>query len=395
MKFDLNTFRFLADLGLENGWNNFSLEDLQGYTTELRTEGMEGDMPLVFKAVRQTEKFISAIASNLIGDEPPTQVISAQSEQGVLKKVAGPKFYRSDDDAIILRVGTTPYQATLDGDKITIGKLKGSISVNERTNSDGNAVTNDKTGLPSLEVTAKLMIVGDRGSDAEAFYIPFMLDMEQEMTDVQVTGGIEDGELHTFMSAVPKGGTTFVDLRMLPQGDFPVTDISDAKTNEWKGKEITSWNITVPGIGIVSSRGKDLEGQLVTSHKIHQRKARTKGIALRISKHEVEYRTLDGEEKVVPFPMFVVDLKKGNIKDLPKGKIGNSNVKHYINAGLVDSQVDLQEFSIAAVGHVREILGLTAPVALTATATVASLPSPAMKSAAVSMVDPEEEEIPF
>jgi hypothetical protein len=397
MQFNLNTFRFLADLNLANGWNNFSLEDLKGYTDELQAEGMEEDMPMVFKAVRQTEKFINAIAPNLVGDEPATQVISGQSEQGVLVKVGGPKFYRGDEDTIILRVGKTSYTTDINGDKITIGKVKGSISVNEKTNADGKKVVNDKTGLPSLEVTAKLMIVGDRGADAEAFYVPFMLDMEQEMTDIQVEGSLEDGELHTFLSEIPKGGTTFIDLRMLPQGDFPVSDVSDPKVNQWEDKDITSWNIVVPGLGIVSSRGKDLEGQLAGSYKIHQKKARTKGITLRISKHDVEYRTQDGEKKVVPYPMFLMDLKNGNVKNLPDKKIGNSDVKHYINAGLIDCHSELQDFAIASVGHVREILGLNTPAALPAVSVAAELPAPvAMKSAAVAVVDEEDpDNIPF
>ena len=395
MQFNLNTFRFLADLNLGNGWKNFSLDDLKGYTAYLQSEGMEAEMPTVFKTVRQTEKFIDAIASDLVGDEPPTQVISGQAQNGVLERVGGPRFYRSDEDVIVLRVGTTSYNTAINGDKISIGKASGSIFVKERTNSNNEVVINEKTGYPSLEVTAKLMIKGDRGPEAEAFYIPFMLDMEQPMSDAQVTGAVEDGELHTFLSLIPKGGATFVDLRMLPQGDYLVTDISDAKVGEWNGKEIVSWNLTIPNIGIVSSRGKNLEGQLATSHKILQKKAHERGVTLRISSHDVEYRTLDNEEKKVPFPNFIMDLKAGNVKNLPEGKIGNSDVKHQINAGILkDYNEETQDFAIASVGHVREILGLTGPAALPAT-TVAqpTLTANSPMKSAVPVV--EEDMIPF
>lgn len=395
MRFDLNTFRFIADLNMSNGWNNYSLEDLQSYVEELRQEGMESEMPLVFNAVRQTEKFINAIASALTGDEPPAQVISGQSEQGVLERIGGPRFYRDDEGDIVLRVGTTSYETVLNEDKISIGKAQGTIFVKERTNANNEVIVNEKTGKPSLEVTAKLMIKGDRSPDAEAFYIPFMLDTEKSMTDAQVTAAVEDGELSEYLAPIPKGGATFVDLRMLPQGDYLVTDISDAKVGEYNGKEIISWNLTIPNIGIVSSRGKNLEGQLATSHKILQKKARERGVTLRISSHEVEYKTMDGEDRKVPFPNFIMDLKAGNVKNLPLGKIGNSDVKHMINAGILkDYNEETQDFAIASVGHVREILGLTGPAALPAT-TVAqpTITANSPMKSAVPVV--EEDMIPF
>ncbi len=387
MKFDLNNFRFVSDLGLGNGWANIGLEQLQGYTAYLEKEGFtEADMPDVFKAVNQSGVFLSAISSDLIGEDEPDQIVSAYSEQGVLDRVNGPCFWQSDEgDAIVLRVGTTLYNAKIEDEKIVVGKLKGSVEVSELKGADDKVVTNDN-GDPVLRVTAKLRDPKDRSKGAEVFYIPLMLDKEAQVTEAQLLGAIEDGDIHQYLAPIPKGGGNFFDLRMLPQGDYLVTDISDKKEIEWNGKIITSWNLTIDGLGMVSSRGKNLEGQLETSGKILQKVARTRGITLRVSKHDVEYTTLDGEEKNVPFPNFCVDLKNGNVKNLPEGKVGNSDVKHYMNVGILkDYQTETIPTLIEMAMGVKKLAGGS-----TTQATLPAVPEPAAIAAKAEVVDEYE-----
>lgn len=360
MKFDVNTFRFLADIGMNNGWNNYTLDDLKQYTEYLKSEDLEEDMPMVFRAVKQASVFLKAIEPALLDEEASNQVVSAESQQGVLTKVSGPRFYKNDsNDGIVLRVGLTSYDVKLENEKIFVGKLKGDVIVSKRTNANGDVVNSEKTGMPILDVAADLMVAGDRSKDAETFYIPFMLDIEQSFSNVQVKGSVEDGDLYQYLLPIPKGGGNYVDLRILPEGDYLVTDISDPKVGEYNGKEITSWNLNVPGVGIVSSRGKNLEGQLATSYKILQKVARNRGVTLRVSSHNVEYKTMNGEDRNVPYPNFVMDLKNGNVKNLPEGKIGNSDVKHLINAGILKDYHDpTSDFSLDFVKHVREIVGV-------------------------------------
>ena len=386
MKFDLATFRFLADLELKNGWNNIGVGKLNSYVDYLKTEGFtEDDIPSVFKAVYQTELFLNAIKSDLIGEDEPEQVVSAYAEQGVIDRVNGPCFWQGDDDRIVLRVGTTLYNAELKSEKLTVGKLKGGIEVSELTGADNKVVTDDE-GNPVLRVTAKLRIVGEKAS--EVFYLPLMLSKDSKVSEGELLAAIEDGDIYQYLAPIPKGGGNFFDLRMLPVGDYLVTDISDKKVNEWEGKPIVSWNLTIAELGTVSSRGKNLEGQLETSGPILQRVARNRGVTLRVSKHDVEYTPINtGKVQTVPFPNFLVDLKNRNVKNLPEGKIGNSDVKHYMNVGILkDYQTEPNPPMLEMVNYAKGLTAVVDQAALPAATVVAepvAEPVAELKSAAV------------
>ena len=361
MQFDINLFQFVSDLpkAIENGWTNFMVSDLQAYQTYLEEQGMEQeDMPDIFNAAKQAVKFVEAI-----GGSTEDELISANFQNGLLTKVYGPCFWQSDEeDGFKLRVGTKFYDAKLTNEKITVGKLKGQISVSNRKGADNKDSISKKTGNPILDVVATLMITGDRSADAPVFYIPLMLDIEKPLAAPQVMGAIEDSNIHELMAKAPKGNGKFVDLRMLPVHDFLVTDISDPKYGDYNGKEIISWNMTIPDVGIVSTRGKALDREFEQSWKLYQKFARNKGITLRITKHDVEYKTSTGEEKTVPFPNFIIDLERDLVKDLNRGsgKIGNSNVKHHIDAGIkTQLQVPVSEFAIEKVGYVMNMINPT------------------------------------
>lgn len=391
MKFDLTTFRFLADIQLNNGWNNIGVDKLNSYIDYLKTEGFtEDDMPSVFKAVYQTELFLNAIASDLIGESQPEQVVSAYAEHGVIDRVNGPCFWQ-DENNIVLRVGTTLYSTELKSEKLTVGKLKGSIEVSELTGADNKVVT-DEQGNPVLRVTAKLRVVGDKTS--EVFYLPLMLSKDSKVSEGELLAAIEDGDIYQYLAPIPKGGGNFFDLRMLPVGDYLVTDISDKKVNEWEGKPIVSWNLTIAELGTVSSRGKNLEGQLETSGPILQRVARNRGVTLRVSKHDVEYTPITtGKVQTVPFPNFLVDLKNRNVKNLPEGKIGNSDVKHYMNVGILkDYQTEPNPPMLEMANYAKGLTVVTDQATLPA-ATVVAEPTAQLKSAAVE--DPDLDSIPF
>jgi hypothetical protein len=122
---------------------------------------------------------------------------------------------------------------------------------------------------------------------------------------------------------------------MLPVGDYLVTDISDPKTYDYNGKPLKSWNITINGLGIVSSRTRPLESRLEQSLVLLQKKARNGGVVLRVSKHDVEYTTANGKMHS-SFPEFIVHLQNGEILGLPSGKIGNKDVQHQMEVNFVD-----------------------------------------------------------
>lgn len=391
MKFDLATFRFLADIQLNNGWTNIGVDKLNSYIDYLKTEGFtEDNMPNVFKAVYQTEIFLNAITSDLIGESQPEQVVSAYAEHGVIDRVNGPCFWQ-DENNIVLRVGTTLYNAELKSEKLTVGKLKGGIEVSELTDADNKVVT-DEQGNPVLRVTAKLRVVGDKIS--EVFYLPLMLSKDSKVSEGELLAAIEDGDIYQYLAPIPKGGGNFFDLRMLPVGDYLVTDISDKKVSEWEGKPIVSWNLTIAELGTVSSRGKNLKGQLETSSPILQRVARNRGVTLRVSKHDVEYTPINtGKAQTVPFPNFLVDLKNRNVKNLPKGKIGNSDVKHYMNVGILKDYQTEPNLPMLEMANYAKGLTVVADQATLPAATVVAEPTAQLKSAAVE--DPDLNSIPF
>lgn len=341
MNFDLPTFRFVSDMGTGlNGWNNVTLDDLKNHVECLENEYSitEKEMPDVFASVKNVKVFLKAIENDRLSDsderDRDPQVISYYMENGIVTRLYGPCFYKTDEGQFVLRVGRTLYNASLKEGKIIVGNLRGSVSITRRADAEGNVIKDDK-GNAILSVTAKLLDRTVKG-DQEMIYIPLILDKEAKVSEALLTLALEEDNICEYMATVPKGGGgKFYDMRMLPVGDYLVTDISDPKTYDYNGKPLKSWNITIKGLGIVSSRTRPLESRLEQSLVLLQKKARNGGVVLRVSKHDVEYTTANGKMHS-SFQEFIVHLQNGEILGLPSGKIGNKDVQHQMEVNFVD-----------------------------------------------------------
>jgi hypothetical protein len=362
MNFDLSTFRFVSDMEVDhhqNAWNNITLADLKNHVKCLKDQyGItEKDMPDVFNSVENVEVFLNAIEGDRLGDsdESDPEVLSYHMENGIIDRLYGPCFYKTDEGQFVLRVGRTLYKASLSESRLVVGSLRGPVDVTPRTNSEGKVLKDDNDNV-ILSVTAKLRDPKVKGNQ-ELLYIPLILDREVKVSEALLAAALEDGNICDYMSTVPKGGGKFYDMRMLPVGDYLVTDISDPKKLPYDGKEFVSWNITIADLGIVSSRTKALQSRLEKNLVFYRMKAQNGSLCLRMSKHHVKYVDMNGNSVTTTFPEFIVNLHNNNVANLQPGKIGSKEVQHLMDVDFIVNGVP-ENVSPILVQTVQKIGGM-------------------------------------
>lgn len=195
----------------------------------------------------------------------PEKLLLVKAADGILVEVYGPCFF-SNDNNIILKVGSTQSTVIQKGDRITVGILSGKISCQTKTRLDGSE-------YPIC--TVNLM------SPDKVFYRVRVALKDASMADIEACLlGEEENSLLPYLAPVPSGA-----LKMYQLG-----------IGEWSVKAISA-----------------SEGQFGISYKLH------------LASGQVVYAT-GNSQKILENPSFKFDpnipitLKISSIEEIADGK---------------------------------------------------------------------------
>ncbi|HAC65117.1 MAG TPA: hypothetical protein DCF68_16705, partial [Cyanothece sp. UBA12306] len=192
--FDKEDFAFLSLREYEETWSSLGLEDLN----EKESDGLIK----LFNA--------SGIANS--DDFDPTKVLLVKSACNILSAVYGPAIFR-DGEKIILKSGDNQTIITQEGDRLTVGELKGKINVTE---------VEDGKGGKYPKVDASLI-----SSDRAVFKIRVILNNEQNWSAGDIESMIINEEsLLPYLAPVPIPAMKMQDLGV---GEYEVKAISSSE----------------------------------------------------------------------------------------------------------------------------------------------------------------------
>lgn len=413
MQFDTELFKpWIGSLGLADGWNSITITEMQEFYDRRLAQGFP--MGSVDSTITACKEFMDAIAPALIesGPEPDT-IISVLVKEGIVEYINGPQFKRHGDD-IVLQVGLSKYtsQVTETG-SVTVGNLSGTAVIAPVLDKD-KVQKNDDNGNPRFKASVRLMNFDNEESEPVEVWFSFQKNLKDDkdklvvLSETKLNGALRRGTFYQFLSPAKEAGssssdeeTVWVDMRMLPKGIFQITKVVGPKPKTYedpitKLKEtVNKWYLEIHGIGMAPAH-QALESSLESMGGFYSKLAERGELGVSVTEHIVDYESVSGgRKKVEYFPDFFQAFQDGDVVPVKRGIAGPER-KHYMTMAFVEGNHFESNPILGGIVNQAIAIKVEDPrTALPAASTpVATLPAPAMRSAAVAVVD-EEDEIPF
>jgi hypothetical protein len=298
LQFTPETMAFLTELELPSGYSNVSLDQINKLMKSYADAGVDlSCIPEINEVISGLSLLLSALKPSSLtvkGDS----ILTAYSEQGVIKRVYGPSIYKGEsrETPLILKFGDNTYSVDYSTEgKIVCGTVTGSISITE-----GKLDSGKKWIKACAELFQAQKEMPKPGEAVLGWEIPLQLNTEEYEINKTNFGaaltviGKEADPSFALAAWLKTPSEAWIDLRTLPVGEYLCTEIKENKVHPQFGR---SWQFNLRGVGVVNSRGATLEKQLATSSKVLAAIAAKKGITFKISSREE--KTEGGITKVI------------------------------------------------------------------------------------------------